>query len=1332
MALNGACPFASAKRTILHKLRVATDYSPKGSVDAKIVALIQRLNALPNYATTSSCSGRVALYCHDGGGGREDEGSAEPGEVGAESAKGCGRWLLVEHGAVTAAAVAAALREAWPGATAVLKVEPFILHVQARDMASAVRLLAVATRAGFRESGIVAGSSGRGKLIVAVRSTAGGMDSPLQWEGQPLVRVHGEGQGAGALDAMFVQLVAAANARMAAVEARRARFEAEFEAEFTAEAAAAAAAEAAGTAARSMGSVACAQCSAQFASRNQLFSRHLVRAPGGTRPVCPSPAAPAGAAQHTCLGCGHSASSRNALFRHVAACTLAPPQRAAAAAAAGPAGAPPEGSSGVDAEAVAARSASRALLQRVREGIAATAAAAAALPLHASDHPTPLASGLLRRWGHCTMPLPDTPSVLVFGGSCGESLHGRRNDLLLVNAESGHVGEVARAAGSEAPPPRVRATLVPLTPHSSPAAAAAAAAAEPCPSAPASATPATTTTLALLFGGHCGPAAPLGDVWLLRFTQGLPPSSSEEASVTAFWVRLPFVDAHGAPLPAASAPCARYGHTLCATSEPGTAILFGGREYGAGLGDCWRLRLTADQRGVCAVRMDAGALPAAPHPGTRFSHAAATLLSGSTEYMLVHGGFRQPLTALDTRGAQILSDCWALDCVQGVWRELPLPPPAPLALPFSPVLQISTPPRAALARFSHSLTLVQGGVDSGSAACMLLLLGGECIDPQRVGPLFIHLSSRALPSGEGDTFTCPGLDFSSALCSPGPAALTQLGYGGCVGPAAAAAALPALNPTPLLLQHTATVVGKSGRVLVVGGGGVCFAFGSTFSPSLLLPSAALPLPPAAAAPEEGCGPLISLPPALAQAVKAEVQALGWFDLERKVGPLTTSSNGAAAATPLLGVPLTNQGYEQLLKMGPGCSPALPSLAAALAARTAALLPTGCLPLFNPQGLGQAHRNDGGPAAMHRASLAVRELVTTWGACSSSPTLDKVGLDALCTPGAHPGGMPRRIEWLADVLLLPEAAFTSDAWGAVLGAGSGRAAELWGVLGGVFHATRLARGARIDAGGTRASHLTMLLTPAPPPGAYAVPGEGRGAGGGGACAGAAGQPLPPLPASALASLHTGSGGWVRVKEGGLCYALDATRVMFSSGNVTEKARMGALACQGQTVVDLYAGIGYFTLPVLVHAGAAHVHAAEWNPDAVACLRVNLALAGVEARCSVWPGDNGTLLARAPALLGCADRVLLGLIPSSRSAWGTALRVLRPRGGMLHVHYNVSEDGAAQFAAGDLLPALQRLAAEDGALAAHGWAFALRHCERVKSYAPRVAHFVFDVEVTQQQN
>jgi tRNA G37 N-methylase Trm5 len=39
-------------------------------------------------------------------------------------------------------------------------------------------------------------------------------------------------------------------------------------------------------------------------------------------------------------------------------------------------------------------------------------------------------------------------------------------------------------------------------------------------------------------------------------------------------------------------------------------------------------------------------------------------------------------------------------------------------------------------------------------------------------------------------------------------------------------------------------------------------------------------------------------------------------------------------------------------------------------------------------------------------------------------------------------------------------------------------------------------------------------------------------------------------------------------------------------------------------------------------------------------------------------------------GTADRVSLGLIPSSEAGWPLAVRALKPTGGWLHVHANVS--------------------------------------------------------------
>ena len=89
---------------------------------------------------------------------------------------------------------------------------------------------------------------------------------------------------------------------------------------------------------------------------------------------------------------------------------------------------------------------------------------------------------------------------------------------------------------------------------------------------------------------------------------------------------------------------------------------------------------------------------------------------------------------------------------------------------------------------------------------------------------------------------------------------------------------------------------------------------------------------------------------------------------------------------------------------------------------------------------------------------------------------------------------------------------------------------------------------------------------------------------------------------------------------LRYTWDVTKCMFSTGNISEKLRIASLDCSEETVVDLYAGIGYFVLPYLVHAKARHVHACEWNPHAIQALRKSLALNGVQDRCTIHEGDN----------------------------------------------------------------------------------------------------------------
>jgi len=207
------------------------------------------------------------------------------------------------------------------------------------------------------------------------------------------------------------------------------------------------------------------------------------------------------------------------------------------------------------------------------------------------------------------------------------------------------------------------------------------------------------------------------------------------------------------------------------------------------------------------------------------------------------------------------------------------------------------------------------------------------------------------------------------------------------------------------------------------------------------------------------------------------------------------------------------------------------------------------------------------------------------------------------------------------------------------------------------------------------------------------------------------------------LLLGDNGWVSHVDNGIKCSWDATKCMFSSGNGTEKKRMGELDSRDMTVVDLYAGIGYFTLPFLIHGKAKMVHACEWNPDAVEALRLNLKQNSVKDRCEVHEGDNAI---GAPE--NVADRINLGLIPSSEKGWPIAVRALRKDvGGWLHIHENVTEGQEEEWKGRIINKLTGYFEDQQGSTQEKTkWSIRIHHIETVKSYAPRIFHLVADVE------
>lgn len=173
-------------------------------------------------------------------------------------------------------------------------------------------------------------------------------------------------------------------------------------------------------------------------------------------------------------------------------------------------------------------------------------------------------------------------------------------------------------------------------------------------------------------------------------------------------------------------------------------------------------------------------------------------------------------------------------------------------------------------------------------------------------------------------------------------------------------------------------------------------------------------------------------------------------------------------------------------------------------------------------------------------------------------------------------IPTSWERHGDLVVLPHTSFSDHLWRSYLDSLSeSRLSNFWSTVSISLKCKRLAMGSKIADDNFRSSKVTLVL---------------------------------------------GVDGWVDHVDNGIHYIFDVTRCMFSSGNITEKIRVGNFDCCGETVVDLYAGIGYFVLPYLVHARAEFVHACEWNPDAVEALRRGLKANGVEDRCIVHYGDN----------------------------------------------------------------------------------------------------------------
>ncbi len=193
--------------------------------------------------------------------------------------------------------------------------------------------------------------------------------------------------------------------------------------------------------------------------------------------------------------------------------------------------------------------------------------------------------------------------------------------------------------------------------------------------------------------------------------------------------------------------------------------------------------------------------------------------------------------------------------------------------------------------------------------------------------------------------------------------------------------------------------------------------------------------------------------------------------------------------------------------------------------------------------------------------------------------------------------------------------------------------------------------------------------------------------------------------------------VEHKENGVIYRFDLTKIMFSKGNVNERKFLATLVQNGEVVVDMFAGIGYFSLPIAKHSKAEHIYSIELNPYSYKFLLENIKLNKLENVIIPILGDSKVEVVKLARSGVRADRVVMGVFPAPKEFVKEALTLGKDTGTVYHYEGVVEREKH------------NKLFEEFKAIAdAENFSCKMESYRAVKSYGPNLYHYVIDIIVS----
>lgn len=139
---------------------------------------------------------------------------------------------------------------------------------------------------------------------------------------------------------------------------------------------------------------------------------------------------------------------------------------------------------------------------------------------------------------------------------------------------------------------------------------------------------------------------------------------------------------------------------------------------------------------------------------------------------------------------------------------------------------------------------------------------------------------------------------------------------------------------------------------------------------------------------------------------------------------------------------------------------------------------------------------------------------------------------------------------------------------------------------------------------------------------------------------------------------------RHKESGCTFEVDVEKCYFSPRLSYEHKRVAELVESGETIVNMFAGVGCFSVIIAKTQSQSKVYSIDVNPTAVQCMAVNININRVCGKVFPLLGDSKDII--QTQLQGVADRVLMPLPEKALEYLPYALSALKQTGGWIHYY------------------------------------------------------------------